>query len=164
MKRIPINSRTGIVAHALVDDEDFERLSRFRWHFDGDGYPNSHERLGVNRSRVVRMAREVLGLEPGDGLIADHINRDKLDNRKQNLRVVTVAESAQNRGPRKRSRSRFRGVNYVAPSGKWIARVRLGNPGKLHNLGTFDSEEEAARAAADFRRQHMPYSNEDVAA
>ena len=162
MKLVPIYAQgLRVVGHAKVDDEDYERLMLWRWNMR-DGYAGRSWRRADGTTGGTTMHRQLLGLQLGELFYGDHINRDKLDNQKANLRIVTVEQSAQNRGPRRVSRSRFRGVNFVVPSGKWIARVRLGN--KLHNLGTYDSEEEAARVAALFRAEHMPFSAEDVAA
>lgn len=162
MKTIPLRARNGTVrAHAIVDDSDYAWLNQWRWSLDGDGYACRSERTG-DRSTFVRMNRQILGLTRGDGLIGDHISRDRLDNRRRNLRIVDVAASAQNRGPRRRSLSGYRGVNLVKPTGRYMARVRLGNPGTLHNLGTYDTAEEAARVAAAFRVQHMPGAIEAV--
>lgn len=165
MKLIPITAIRPfrIVAWAKVDDADYDRLVLWRWHLDKDGYAQRgfRDASGVNHS--IRMHRQVLGLQVGESdLVGDHINRNRLDNRRANLRVLTREQSAQHRGARRRSRSRFRGVNFVPTTGRWIARVRLGS--KLHNLGTYDSEEHAARVAAEFRREHMPYAVEELAA
>lgn len=160
---LPLRRHGQVVAHAIVDASDYEALCVFRWYLDKDGYAVKSVRLD-GQTRTIGLHRDVLGLTRGDGLVADHINRDKLDNRRCNLRALTKEQSAQNRGARVRSRSRFRGVNYVPTTGRWIARVRIGNPGRLHNLGTFETEDEAAEAAVAFRSEHMPYSVEGVAA
>lgn len=162
MKKLALHRRDGSVrAFALVDDEDYESLARWRWSADADGYAIRTWRDADGRGHTVRMHRAVLGLQLGDPRLVDHINRDRLDNRKQNLRFTDRIGSAQNRGPRTRNHSsRFRGVSFVPATGHWIARVRLGNPGTLHNLGTYLREEDAADAAARFREEHMPFAVE----
>ena len=140
---------TGV---ALVDDEDWGRLASRRWHLMPVGYAQT--------GAVALMHREIMGLEPGDGKYVDHINGDKLDNRRANLRVVTNAENAQNRRGG-RGTSAHRGVSWDKPTGRWKAQVTLN--GRNHFLGRFDSEDHAARVAADFRREHMPCSEADKA-
>jgi len=80
-----------------IDEEDFERISRYRWRDDGRGY-------AVRKSRgcpTVKMHREILGLSCGDGEV-DHINRNRMDNRKSNLRLVTRSQNQWNRADPKR--------------------------------------------------------------
>lgn len=74
----------------LVDYEDFEYLNQFNWFLCG-GYVGRNQ----NMKRVL-MARELMN--PLKGMVVDHINHNILDNRKSNLRVVTYAENAMNRG------------------------------------------------------------------
>jgi hypothetical protein len=104
---IPLLRKDGsVAAHALVDDDDFVWLDQWVWRYDArDGY--------ARRGRGVKMHRLVLGLEPGDGKIGDHINGDRLDNRRSNLRVVSAAGNAQNTLGKAASRSAFRGVSWA---------------------------------------------------
>src|SRR4051794_6479842 len=91
--RIPLRRIGGqIFAEAIVDLE-YAHLARMRWYLDGRGYV-SHS---VTRGPELKLHRVILGLIPRDGLEADHINRDKLDNRRANLRIVTTAQNAQNK-------------------------------------------------------------------
>jgi hypothetical protein len=108
------------------------------------------------------MHREVLGLAADDSRVVDHVNRDRLDNRRSNLRLLSAAENAQNQGPARGSTSRFRGVHWCASRRKWVARVKI--DGRHRNLGRFDDELEAARVAAAYRAEHMPFSAEALAA
>ena len=83
-------------------------------------------------------------LVPSEGLQVDHINRDGLDNRRSNLRLVTVSHNLRNRAPRRNTKgSRIKGVT-VTRSGRWKARIWAQD--KRKDLGLFDTEREAARA------------------
>jgi hypothetical protein len=129
---------------------------------DRDGYAIRTLILGPSRYTTVRMHRVILGIANGDPILVDHLNRNRRDNRRANLRRVTYVGNGQNRGPRTTSHSsKFRGVSYVAKSGNWIARVRLGS--RLHNLGTYSDETQAGAVAAAFRAEHMPFAVEEVA-
>lgn len=140
---------TGV---ALVDACDWGRLAARRWHLSRSGYAMS--------GRSPLMHREVLGLQPGDGKYVDHINGDRLDNRRANLRVVTNAENMQNRpGANRGATSNHRGVCWDRRTKQWRAQVTLN--GRNHFLGRFDTEDAASRAAAEFRREHMPCSERD---
>lgn len=158
---VPVRRHGRVVALAWIDAADAEDVLSCRWTLHRGGYAQRGTlRGGV--SRVHLMHRDILGLTHGDGKQADHRNRDRLDNRRSNLRVSTNAENAQNRGRASRGSSRHRGVGWDRSKGKWMARAML--DGKFKFIGYFDNEEEAAKAAADWRREHMPYSEEAQAA
>ena len=156
--RLPVHRGGVVVAYARVDDED-RHLAQHLWRWHGAGYASRAEPgLGT-----VLLHREIMGLTPGDGLEVDHRNRDKLDCRRSNLRVVTHAENQQNFRPsgnvtwcRRPTSSSVRGVSWDGRRGKWKATVTVG--GKTYHLGRFDTEAQAARCAAAFRAEHMPYA------
>lgn len=137
---------------ALVDDE-FSHLAKYRWRLNHRGYVF---RYG---DRKVYLHRAVVGVV-SDGLVCDHINRDKLDNRRANLRMITPAANAQNLNARRGSTSNHRGVFWDRSRRRWVASVR--HNGKNYNFGRFDSEEAAAKAAREGRRKLLPYSYEEV--
>jgi hypothetical protein len=78
---------------ALVDMDDWERFQHLAFSYSGLGYVATN--TGGQRCYLHRL---ILGLEPGNPLVCDHINRNKLDNRRANLRVVTQKENCANRG------------------------------------------------------------------
>ena len=150
--RIPLRNRAGeVVAHALVDTADAALVSG-RWYLS-DGYAVQGHWTG-KQMRKIGMHRLLLGLASGDGLTVDHIDRDKLNNRRTNLRIATQKVNAQNRSSRRISSSRFRGVSWHQGRRQW--RAFVGVDGRMHFLGWFDDELEAARVARDFRLEHMP--------
>ncbi len=74
----------------------------------------------------------------------DHINRDKKDNRLENLRLATRGENIMNRGIQKNNKSGYRGVHQCKVSKKWIAATRIDN--KQTAIGRFDNKEDAFEA------------------
>ena len=143
-----------VVAHARVDDDDLAELAQYRWHLSDTGYAARWAGGRKDKHRV-RMHRQILGLERSDKRQTDHINRDKLDNRRQNLRVVAGdAENRQN-VPARGGYSEHRGVTYDKTRGKWMAQAKCG---ALRWVKRFDTEEEAAAAARAWREQHMPFA------
>lgn len=155
--RIPLRNRKGeVVAHALIDaDDEAALLALGRWHRSSGGYAVHGQRIGprnANRTVMVRMHRIILGLDPADPRQGDHINRDRLDNRRANLRIVSARENSQNVSSLPGS-SRFRGVCWDQVRGGWLAQARMS--GVLHRLGVFATEEEAAQVAAAWRAEHM---------
>jgi hypothetical protein len=152
-RRIPVWHCGEVADHALVDAEDYAELAQYRWVLMWNGYA-----MRFFDSGSVRMSRQILGLKRGDERQGDHINGNRLDNRRRNLRIVTPAENAQNCVARGGT-SRHRGVSWHRASQRWRAQARVA--GKHVHIGVFDTEEEAARAAAEFRAGHMPFANED---
>lgn len=152
------NRKREIVAYAILDAEDEARVAAHRWYLKVGGYVvrNIPHPAGAGQTQI-SLHRAVMGLKYGDPQKVDHRNHNPLDNRKSNLRVCTHAENLQNRATANRgSRSRHRGVAYRKDRGDWQAYARVG--GKQHHLGFYADEEEAARVAADFRRERMPFA------
>lgn len=154
-KTLPLRDQFGRVhSHAIVDTEDYLKVASHRWHLTGRKIPGHVARHGADGRRVY-LHHEVMGSRE----LLDHVNRNRLDNRKDNLRPATTAQNAQNQDSRG-GRSKYRGVVWDKPREMWRAQVMI--DGKYHNLGRFHDEDEAGQAAADFRARHMPFS-EDAA-
>lgn len=134
MKKIAV----GNGQEAIVDDEDFERLSKFKWCSMGTrGKPYA--------VRTTYMHKEVLGTHE----TVDHINGNSLDNRKANLRIASLTKNNWNIPKRmnragKASTSIYKGVYRPGKSKKWWAKIVA--EGQRIVLGQFDTEEDAARA------------------
>jgi hypothetical protein len=97
-----------------------------------------------------------------DGLELDHVCRVRACVNPEHMRLVTHAQNMQNRASLPGSSSRYRNVTWSKAREKWVALVTV--HGKRHYLGAFDDEDEAGRVTAEFRRQHVPYSLEALAA
>jgi hypothetical protein len=83
--------------------------------------------------------------EPHDGKVIDHINRNRLDNRKSvNLRYTTVPFNIRNRAKKKDCSSKFQGVYFKHERKKWAAYINI--EGVRKHLGHFENEEDAALA------------------
>lgn len=96
MAKIPLFGKLGLGKYALVDDEDVERVAGTKWHVSDSGY-------AVNRYKGKTLRMHRLINETPDGLVTDHINHNRLDNRKKNLRAVTQKENVRNCSGRKHS-------------------------------------------------------------
>jgi hypothetical protein len=158
---VPIFNSTGeVVARVLLDPEDAVWACQHRWGRDPNGYVRRRVYTGAYVRRHAGhevLSRRIMGLQTGDPRRVDHINGDKLDNRRSNLRIATDAQNAPNQGSRGGS-SRHRGVTWDRARGKWMAYGTLN--GRRKALGRFDSEDRAAEVAAAWRAEHMPYSQE----
>jgi hypothetical protein len=160
---IPLRRRDGSVrAEVIVDAAEYDWLNQWRWCANGKPerlYVFRYERDGA-KYRPVRMHRLVVGLADDDPREVDHINRDTLDNRRANLRIVTRAQNMQNQASHRGASSRHRGVAFHKQSGRWGASARLN--GRQHWLGLHDDERSAARAAEAFRVRHMTHNEADT--
>ena len=155
--RIPLRNKQGeIVAFALIDAADEPLVvANGPWHH-AQGYARHGRRVGPrseNRKLIIFMHRLILGLAPDDPRLGDHVNRDTLDNRRGNLRIVTAGLNAQNASPRRGS-SAYRGVHWNKGLGKWAATAQVNRV--THRLGYFDNETVAAQVAREFRLANMP--------
>jgi hypothetical protein len=137
MKRLAL--KCGLVV--LLDDEDFEAVSRFGWHVSHNGYAIRRERLPDGRKRVIYMHCEIFGAAPED---IDHADGSKLNNCRANLRPASRTMNNANSKPRVGCSSPFKGVAWVKSCKRWWAYIN--RDGKRKPLGYFSDEIEAAKA------------------
>lgn len=132
--------------YTLVDADDYERVSTTKWSARQNGKSRYAVATSFNHvpQRLGSLHRYIMWAKPGQ--IVDHINGDTLDNRKQNLRIVTPQQSAANtrRQTFPGKTSRFKGVSWDRTTGRWLAGITF--KGERHDIGRFDVEEDAARA------------------
>jgi len=133
--------------YAIVDPDDYPRLSKHRWHAAKHArsfYAMRTQWSGkLKRTLTIMMHREIIDVP--DGFVADHINHNGLDNRKANLRIATPADNARNaRYPKINTSSKYRGVWYNPKKKKWRATIGINN--KRKQVGYFNKEIDAARA------------------
>lgn len=143
MKTIPLNK--GMVA--LVDDEDFEELSKYKWHahfVKTDGKYRARRVFMIKRQNYhMKMHRQIMGVTDPK-IQVDHKNRDTLDNRRENLRICNENQNQQNKKKHENCSSKYKGV-ILRESGKW--RVRISIPsGKRIQLGEYIHEVDAGTA------------------
>jgi hypothetical protein len=142
-RRIPLTQGK----YAIVDPDDYERLSRHKWHLQRTRQMLYAVRRakGPERTKgqIVWMHRYIL--PPPKGMCTDHINNNGLDNRKANLRPATPAQNARNRRKMAvNTSSMYKGVSYHAGQRKWCAAIRVNGQNKY--FGLFQNEIDAARA------------------
>ena len=120
----------------IIDDKDWILLSGRSWSCSNGGYA-----VAKINNKICFMHRIIMG---NPKLSVDHINGDKLDNRKENLRIVTHAENTKNRTKSVGTVSKFKGVDYQKRNKTWRARIKV-NYRSIY-LGSFLTENEAATA------------------
>lgn len=123
---------------AIVDDEDFERISRFKWSAtksDGKWYARRN-----HSGSTVYLHRFILGITTRQYI--DHINGNSLDNRRANLRIATNSQNGANTKKRTTNTSGYKGVKKAGR--KWRATITC-NYREVH-IGVYETPEDAARA------------------
>jgi len=143
-RRIPLTQGK----FAIVDVEDYQALARHKWFSVKYGRCFYAGRKGISKitgrkTRFILMHRQIL--EVPEGKVVDHINHNGLDNRKANLRIVTVLQNSWN--ARKQTgnfSSKYKGVSLIKRTWKWKANIIY--KGKKIFLGCFDDEHSAAKA------------------
>jgi len=144
-RRIPLTQGK----FAIVDQQDYERLAKYKWHAARHGRSCYAQRgtgsakSGKRKKHLVMMHREILNV--GEDKLIDHKNHNGLDNRRANLRAATWEENCWNkRKPKAHCSSRYKGVMWDKRRGKWQAQI--GYKSKKIFIGYFEDEKSAARA------------------
>jgi hypothetical protein len=146
----------ALVAKIQVDPENEHLLRKYPWRLDNSGYVWWHtkRRIGPGRYPDIRIYLAHLVCSPSEGEQIDHINGDKLDNRRFNLRSVPEVFNRHNQTRlRDDNNSGHRGVSWSGEMGKWVAYAKI--KGRQYHLGYFVEVEQAAIAARKFREENM---------
>ncbi len=139
--------KKGAIIRCKVDREDIPQLLELTWGIDPRGYAFKQQ------NGMARMHRWLLGIGSDETREVDHINRDKLDNRKLNLRLISHAMNNHNR--ERRSAKMLRG-SYEDKRAylKKRYRAHVTHDGKEVNLGRFATPQEAHDATMYYLRQY----------
>lgn len=132
----------------IVDPEDYDRLSKFKWYADENR--NTFYAVRALRNKKIYMHREILNFPVGK--LCDHKNKDGLDNRKSNLRIVDHIVNGQNRRAKKGCASGITGVSIHRRNKRWVANIQ--HNGKTLHLGYFIDKAKAAIARKIAERKY----------
>jgi len=154
MKTVPLHGKRAAGRVALVDDSDYELVSRYWWYvYERDLGPNRHPggpyAIASIRSKdgawtTIFMHTLITGYAK-----TDHADGNGLNNQRHNLRSATDAQNSANRRKGIGTSSRYKGVTWDKDRRMWA--VRIGR--ERHGLGRFDNEEDAGRAYDDAARK-----------
>ena len=134
-------------AYMLVSSSQYIDIIKYKWYLGKNGYPVTYqtvdntEKFGVG----IKLHRMLLGFRAWieNGLVIDHINRNKLDNRLENLRICTAKENSYNTTGRSKGDGKYKGVKKQGKSGKWTASIS--KDGNKHEIRDIPTEKEAAK-------------------
>lgn len=139
--------------YAIVDDADYEALSKFNWR----RFASKRTSYAVRQKKIkgeklyIYMHRAIIGA--GKGQLVDHRNGHGLDNRRSNLRLCSYSENARNSRKRRDGSSPYRGVNWDKRHGAYVVRIRA--EGKYQYLGKFDDPREGALVYNEAAKKHF---------
>lgn len=128
------NNKGEEVARTLIDLEYVDVVNDYKWRLNYHGY--------VVNDKVGKLHRFLMN--PGEDLVIDHINRNRLDNRICNLRACTLQENNMNKSIQCNNTSGIQGVSWDKNRNKWLVHITV-NRKQIH-LGYFNTIEEAAEA------------------
>lgn len=134
----------------LVDDEDFEFLNQWKWYLSNTGYAVRAQWLKKENKQVkILMHRVILNINKY--ILTDHINRNRLDNRRKNLRMCNKSQNAANSKLEKYNKYGYRGL--TKHFNKWRAVIVADK--KRYHLGLFSTKREAAQAYNQAAKQYF---------
>ncbi|WP_321905200.1 HNH endonuclease [Paraburkholderia tropica] len=129
----------------LVDDDMHHELSKFNWYEDSSGYAYRKVKFknpdGIQRYRDVMIHRAIMGVAFGDKSHIDHIDGNKLNNQRSNLRICNSSQNQCNRGQQSNNTHGFKGVRYRRRDNKWAAQICF--RGKKEQIGIYATAEDA---------------------
>lgn len=133
---------------AIVDDEDFEELNKFSWHASASGY--AVRKIGNENIHMHRLINKT-----PCGLQTDHINRNRTDNRKKNLRTVTNQQNSFNKKTYKNNKSGINGIHWDKSRNRWKAFITFN--GKMINIGRYKKIEDALSARIEAEKKYISF-------
>jgi hypothetical protein len=140
---------------ALVDDGDYEKLKRFKWHAQHQRCGNWYAARNINRNgkHEIQYMHNAISKSRADTQ-TDHADGDGLHNWRNNLREITRGQNQHNQKVRTgKKSSRFKGVYWHKPSERWVSQITI--DGKTQALGYFKDEVDAANAYDDAAMEHF---------
>lgn len=125
--------------YTIIDDEDYKIFSKFKWCVS-NGY--AVRRVGGRKNqKTLLLHREIM--KTAGAMDTDHINGDKLDNRRSNLRVVTRSQNMANVPKRVNNKSGYKGVSWKESHKMWRSTIKVN--GKSVHLGYSDNKVDASK-------------------
>lgn len=142
------NKHCEEIGRTLIDLDDVDKARSYKWGIN-KGYAQSSKGILLHR----------LIMNPGDDMVVDHINHDKLDNRKDNLRICSTRQNTMNQDVSKNSTSGITGVTWDKTNGKWMAYIKVNY--RQITLGRFTNLDDAIQARMDAEIEYFgEYRNE----
>jgi len=123
--------------YAIVDHEDFEWLNQWKWHYM-NGY--AYHSFKIN-GKYTEIGMHAFILQTPKGMETDHVNRNRSDNRRSNLRVVTTSQNQHNVGVNVKNTSGHKGITFHKRDRYWQVMIRIA--GRRFYIGSYKEKDKA---------------------
>lgn len=130
----------------MFDASDYELVKNYYWSVNSNGYVQTR-----TFGKLIYMHRLIMN--PKDGLVTDHINHDTTDNRRRNLRNISISENGMNHKKCSTNTSGYSGVSFSNKDKVWISTIKV--KGVTHRLGCFKNIEEAVKARHEAEERYF---------
>ena len=141
-----VRKKLGTIHEVFVDDEDYDFVKQYKWHVHkpptASGFYVVRNDRSNGKHKLLLLHRELM--KPQDGEMIDHINRNPLDNRRCNMRIVSQKKNQENQKISKKNLSGFTGVYWNKHASKWMAYICHNK--KVIYLGLYNTVQEAVEA------------------
>lgn len=141
------------IARTIIDVEDIDKCKKYKWKLLKNNYVCSRisfKEDNKNKSKSLLLHRYLMN--PSKNMVVDHINRNRLDNRKQNLRICTLSENNRNHNKCNTNTSGVTGVAWISNMNKWLAYIHF--EGTRINLGYFIHKEDAIKTRLEAEKKY----------
>lgn len=150
------NKDSDIIEKSIIDLDDIEKCTLYKWHLDKNGYVVGYDRIDGGFIYLHRLI-----LSPNDDEFIDHINYDTLNNKKDNLRCCKNSENLQHRSDlQSNNTSGYCGVRWINNRSKWKAEISCN--GEHIHLGYFSEKEDAIQSRIEAEEKYHKNFKSDV--
>lgn len=139
----------GEVFECVIDTEDLEKVKPYTWNKGNKMYV-------VHKNKETHYMHRLITDCP-KGMFVDHVDRNPLNNKKENLRIVTNQQNSQNKALLPNNKTGYRGVYFENQTGKY--RVQLVINGETMDFGRYDDVDIAGYVSHNVIKNFMPYMN-----
>ena len=140
--------KTSGINYFYFDKDDYEKIKKYTWYFNGNGYAVA---WFADSKKHVFFHRFVTDCQ--DGMFVDHKNHTKHDNRKENLRLVSILQNNLNKKPKLNGNTGITGVYYRKDRNKFAPHITF--KGKRYSLGSYDNLEDAIAARKEAEKKYF---------
>jgi len=140
------NKKEQEITRAIIDIDDVEIVSKYKWYLKDGKYIRTH--INTNgKDYKTGIHRILMNVVENKNVVIDHIDRNPLNNKRENLRITTQAKNSINKSIQSNNTSGVTGVVWNSANRNWNAQIKLNR--KNINLGVYKNFDDAVKARQD---------------